>query len=79
MSAAMVRVSPSVDSPTALFGLSVHGFENVGRLQRTANQREHAESMQGQRLLEPFVQARNRRLVELVQLSPNLLPCRSSG
>ena len=36
--------------------------------QRTVNQREHAESMQGQRLLEPFVQA---RLVELVQLSPH--------
>ena len=44
---------------------------HVGRLQRTANPREHAESMQGQRLLEPFVQARNRRLVELVQLSPH--------
>ena len=57
------------------FGLSVHGFENVGRLQRTANQREHAESMQGQRLLEPFVQARNRRLgARPAQPEPASLP-----
>ena len=62
---ALARVLPVVDLRAAFLDESIDGLKAVRRLERTAQHRVHAESMQRQRLLKAFLQAASCGLVPL--------------
>lgn len=60
----LVAVPPVVDALHACLHSRVDRFEQVRRLQADPQLREDAQPMQGQRLLEAFVETRRRRGIE---------------
>ena len=75
---ALAGVFPVVDLRATFLDESIDGFKAVRRLERTAKHAVHAETMQGQRLRESFLQAPRCGLVSLLQLTVQLFE-RSEG
>ena len=69
----LIRVLPEVHLAAPFLRHGVDRLEAVRCLERSPEDREHAEPMKGQGILEPFIKARDRRLVDELELSADLL------
>ena len=68
----LARVLPMIDLRAPFLDEGIDRFQAIRRLERTAQDPVHAESMQREGLLQAFLQARSGRLVSLLELSMEL-------
>ena len=68
----LARVLPMIDLRAPFLDEGIDRFQAIRRLERTAQDPVHAESMQREGLLQAFLKARSGRLVSLLELSMEL-------
>ena len=68
----LTRVLPMIDLRAPFLDEGIDRFQAIRRLERTAQDPVHAESMQREGLLQAFLKARSGRLVSLLELSMEL-------